>query len=327
MLFLFGKGGGEDMYRLNRLEVHSEHSFDDQSVLFKDPLTEKRISVIVPTYNVESYIRDFFKSILSQSYQNLEIIVVTDAPTDNSLYIAQQYARQDKRIKIIKNEQNLGVAKTLSRGYQAATGDFCATMSPDDTLDMFYFENLIKKYEETGSDVICARLLATQNNYYFSDGKDFVLYPFAAKIAALFYFYPALVRRKLIVENDIWNESMVERHWEDVIVRCKYAYYANHVSVATNAIRYYTIRSESLSHKPTPEQLQYQLLAEERCADFLKNVGIDDIHIKVVNGFKIEGAWDLRSWFCPIQLRKKHSHKFRQMISDFWKKLLTSRLK
>lgn len=255
------------------------------------------ISVIVPTYNVAPYIDDFFNSILSQSYKNLEIIVVTDAPTDNSLEIAKSYAKKDKRIKIIENSENMGVAKTCARGYAVATGDFCSTMSPDDTIDMFYFENLIKKYEETKSDVICARMLATQNNYMFSDGTEFTFYPFAAKISALFYFVTGIISRKLIVENNIWDETMVERHWEDIIIKCKLAYYANHVSVATKAIRFYTIRGTSLSHAPTEQQLEYQYRAEQRSADFLHSVGIDDVRIKIVGGFKIEGGWDINSWF------------------------------
>ena len=162
------QGDNHNKYKLNRLEVHTNHTFDKNSVFFKDPLQRGLISVIVPTYNVAPYIEDFFKSILSQSYKNLEIIMVMDAPTDNSLEIAKTYAKTDKRIKIIENQENMGVAKTLARGYAAATGDFCSTMSPDDTIDMFYFENLIKKYKETKSDVICARMLATQNNYMFS---------------------------------------------------------------------------------------------------------------------------------------------------------------
>ncbi|MBR6751852.1 MAG: glycosyltransferase family 2 protein [Alphaproteobacteria bacterium] len=274
------------------------------------------ISVVVPTYNVAPYIDDFFKSILSQSYKNLEIIIVTDAPTDDSLKIAKSYAKKDKRIRIIENSENMGVAKTLARGYAAATGDFCATMSPDDTIDMFYFENLINKYEQTKSDVICARMFATKNNYMFSDGTEFTLYPFAGKISALFYFYPAMVRRKLIVENNIWNETMVERHWEDIIVRCKYAYYANHVSIATKAIRFYTIRQDSLSHKPTEQQIEYQKRAEQRSADFLHSVGIDDVRIKIVNGFRIDGGWDIKSFFIDKEMiqfsqpKKNKHHSF-----------------
>ena len=270
-----------------------------------------KISVVVPVYNVELYIDDFFKSILAQTYKNLEIILVMDAPTDKSLDIARTYAKQDNRIKIIENKINMGVAKTLCRGYQAATGDFCSTMSPDDTIDMFYFEHLINKQKETNSDVVCARMFATQQNYMFSDSTEFTLFPFAAKISALFYFVPGLISRKLIVENNIWNETMVERHWEDIIIKCKLAYYANHVSVASKAIRFYTIRKTSLSHAPTEQQLGYQKRAEQRSAEFLHNHGIDDVRIKIVDGFRIDGGWDIKSWFIDTDkiVRKPHSRK------------------
>jgi len=281
-------------------------------------MTTPKISVIVPTYNVGAYIEDFFKSLLSQSYKNLEIIIVTDAPTDNSLEIAEYYAKKDKRVKIIKNDVNMGVAKTLCRGYAVATGEFCSTMSPDDTVDMFYFENLIKKHQQTKSDVIAARLIATKNNYMYTDGMDFTVYPFDAKLSTIFYFYPALIKRKLIVEHDIWNETMVERHWEDIIVRTKYAYYANHISVANKAIRFYRMRDTSLSHKPTEQQLEYQKIAEKRSAEFLHEHNIDDVRIKIVGGFRIEGSWDINSWFVPNS-GTDYIYKFTNMNSKYKK--------
>lgn len=313
------QGNKTNPYRLNRLEVHSNHSFKKDSVFFRDPLATGLISVIVPTYNVEPYIRDFFASILAQTYKNLEILIVTDAPTDASAEIAEEYAQIDSRIKVIKNEKNIGVGATLARGYGMATGDFCATMSPDDTVDMFYFENLINKYKQTRSDVICSRLLATNNNYMFSDGTDFTFFPFAAKLSSVFYFYPAMVTRKLIVENDIWNETVNQRHWEDILIRCKYAYYANHISVASNAIRFYTMRTTSLSHKPDKDQIKYKVAAEKQSKSFLQNCGIDDVEISILDGFKIKGGWDINSFFIPTKIKKnKQKHKLRFFLKNLF---------
>ena len=267
--------------------------------------------MIVPTYNVAGYIRDFFRSILSQSYKNLEVIIVADASTDNSVEIAEYFAARDHRIRIIKNTTNLGVACTLRRGYSAATGEFCATISPDDTVDMFYFENLIKRYQETKSDVIGARMVATEDNWMFSDGRDFTVYSFGAKLSSIFYFYPALVTRKLIVENNIWDSTIVERHWEDILIRCKYAYYANHVSIANSAIRYYTIRNTSLSHAPAKQQIEYKKIAERRSKEFLNSVGIHDVTISIVNGFKIVGGVDIKSWY----IENKHPKKPKKTIT------------
>ncbi len=326
---IFEKGGfrggvsvwqGErgNRYMQNRLEVLSNHSFSSGSVFFRDPLKDGLISVIVPTYNVESHIRDFFNSILTQTYKNLEIIIVDDGSTDNSIAIAKEYAERDERIKIIHHEKNMGVAIALRTGYTNATGDFCSTMSPDDTLDMFYFEHLINKYKETKSDVICGRMIATQNNYMFCDGQDFTFYPFAGKLSALFYFYGSLVVRKMIVENDIWNDSMTERHWEDAIIKCKYAYYANHISLASKAVRFYTMRKASLSHAPTETQLEYQKNAERRTAEFMHSVGIDDVRIKIVGGFRLEGGWDINAFYVPpahITASSDRSHKKYLIIS------------
>ena len=72
------------------------------------------VSVIMPTYNVEKYVGEAIESILNQTYENFEFIIVDDCSTDSTYEICKKYANQDSRIKLYKNSENLKISKTLN---------------------------------------------------------------------------------------------------------------------------------------------------------------------------------------------------------------------
>ncbi len=88
------------------------------------------VSVIMPVYNAENYLREAIESILNQTYTNFEFIIIDDNSTDNSLKIIQSY--NDPRIKLLQNNTNLGVTKTLNIGLKNARGKYIARMDADD---------------------------------------------------------------------------------------------------------------------------------------------------------------------------------------------------
>lgn len=90
------------------------------------------ISVIMPAYNAEKTLAQAVDSVLAQTYQQLELIIVNDCSQDNTLKIAQTYAEQDARVRVLTNEQNAGVSKTRHRAVEAAKGDWIAFLDSDD---------------------------------------------------------------------------------------------------------------------------------------------------------------------------------------------------
>lgn len=90
-----------------------------------------KVSVIVPVYNQEKYLDECIESIINQSYNNLEIILVDDGSTDNSLEICKKYKKQDKRIKLIHKE-NGGLSSSRNAGLKEATGDYIMFCDSDD---------------------------------------------------------------------------------------------------------------------------------------------------------------------------------------------------
>lgn len=89
------------------------------------------ISIVLPIYNGEKYMRQSIDSVLEQTYQNWELLIIDDGSTDRTAYIAQEYADRDTRIQYYRNPQNLRLPKTLNRGFSLAKGAFLTWTSDD----------------------------------------------------------------------------------------------------------------------------------------------------------------------------------------------------
>ena len=110
------------------------------------------ISIIVPVYKVEKYLCECVDSILAQTYENFELILVDDGSPDNSGKICDEYAEKDKRIKVIHKE-NAGVSSARNTGLDNAKGEYITFIDSDDTVDKRYLELMYKKLEETKADL------------------------------------------------------------------------------------------------------------------------------------------------------------------------------
>ena len=108
----------------------------------------KLISIITPVYNVESYIEETIKSVLDQTYEKWELLLIDDCSKDNSLNICEEYSKKDKRIKVFKQKINMGVANTRNRGIDEAKGDFICFLDADDIWDKEKLEKQLKFMKE-----------------------------------------------------------------------------------------------------------------------------------------------------------------------------------
>lgn len=114
-----------------------------------------KISVIIPVYNAESYLKRCIYSILRNTYYNLEILCVNDGSTDNSEEILQQIAGDDSRVKVF-SQANSGVAAARNYGLDKASGDFIAFIDADDWIHKCYFEYLLNSCRNSGASIaIC----------------------------------------------------------------------------------------------------------------------------------------------------------------------------
>ena len=112
-----------------------------------------KISVVIPVYNAEKYLRECLDSVVNQTLKDIEIICVNDGSTDNSLSILEEYATQDNRIKII-NKENGGVHTARNIGMERACGNYTIFLDADDFFDLRMFEKLYNKAIETDCDIV-----------------------------------------------------------------------------------------------------------------------------------------------------------------------------
>ena len=111
------------------------------------------ISVIIPVYNVEKYIKQCLESILIQTYQDFEIICVDDGSTDNSLEILKQYAQKDSRFKILTRE-NGGAGLARNAGLEIASGKYIQFIDSDDWIEKNMFETMVQTAESNNADIV-----------------------------------------------------------------------------------------------------------------------------------------------------------------------------
>lgn len=102
----------------------------------KDNKKEPLVSVIIPAYNAEKIVGFTLDSVINQTYKNLEIIIVNDCSKDKTLDVLNAYAKKDKRIKVMSNEKNSGVAETRNNALRVATGDYIAFVDADDVWNL-----------------------------------------------------------------------------------------------------------------------------------------------------------------------------------------------
>jgi len=111
------------------------------------------ISVIVPVYNVEPYVRKCLDSVINQTYRDLEILVIDDGSTDGSGKICDEYAGKDERIKIFHTE-NRGLSAARNLGLDEAQGEWIGFVDSDDWIEPDMYEVLLKRAEESEADVV-----------------------------------------------------------------------------------------------------------------------------------------------------------------------------
>ncbi len=219
-----------------------------------------KISVIVPIYNVEGYLRKCLDSLCNQHFTDFEVWMINDGSPDCSAEIAEEYARQDSRFHLI-HKKNGGVASARNLGLDLAQGDYIAFVDGDDFVEPDYLSAMYQAARETGSEVVCCNF----NLYHPKQGtshphlltKSPNTYPSTAVLKYLLhdvtmqsYLWNKLWRRDLFVRGNIRFPSI---RFEDMATSLQLFYYANTVTILPDALYNYTQRDNSIVHTFRPE--------------------------------------------------------------------------
>lgn len=123
------------------------------------------ISVIIPVYNVEQYLKKCLDSVLAQSIKNYEIILVDDGSTDSSGYICDQYASTDDRITVI-HKHNGGLSDARNIGYEASVGDYIFFLDSDDWIEQNALEMLFDTAKKYGADIVISNFFYAYDDHF-----------------------------------------------------------------------------------------------------------------------------------------------------------------
>ena len=209
---------------------------------------EKLISVIIPVYGIEKYIRQCLDSVVNQRYKNLEIIVVNDGTRDRSAEIAREYAQKDNRIKVYDYE-NGGLSVARNRGLEHTQGDYISFVDGDDWLHPDFYTKLVNALETNQCYIVKCSIIETdtviEKIIGFHDTKakeaDFGLY--FSKGILWTVVWNALYKRAIAM--DVRYPAGV--NFEDIYASGMYIFKAGTVVELKDALYYYRQSASGLS--------------------------------------------------------------------------------
>lgn len=211
------------------------------------------VSILVPIYGVEKYIRRCAISLFEQTYFNIEYIFVNDCTNDDSIIILEnvinQYPNRQSQIKIIQHETNKGLGEARNTAVAAANGDYLFHVDSDDYIDPYCIEKCVKKQLDTNADVVSVnimKLYSRKNEILelpnYKSPKDL-------NLAIINHDVPnniwgRLIRTSLYKNNGIIVEQSVGMS-EDLNVLPRLLYYANTVANVNEVLHYYECNNMS----------------------------------------------------------------------------------
>ena len=258
-----------------------------EDYIVAEPFLEPKVSVIVPAYNTEKYIEKCLISLIKQTMKEIEIIIINDGSTDNTLEIINKFASLDKRIKLItQSNQKQGAAR--NKGMKIAKGEYIGFVDSDDWIDLDYFEKLYATAKKYNSDIALAtnvRIGNGKTKKRLNIEKEEFVKTLQEKIDISHQAKNPcptnkIYRREMLQINQItWPEGV---YCEDKLFTIHAIYYANGLVTVPNAYYYYyrnpnsTVNSKSKRH--SIKILADKNKARKTVVDFLreKNADIKD---------------------------------------------------
>lgn len=225
------------------------------------------ISVIVPVYNVEKYLRKCIESILNQVYKNLQIILVDDGSTDQSGEICEEYKLIDKRIEVIHKE-NGGPASARKAGLALADGQYTGFVDADDYIDSDFYQVLLEDIIGSGADLVHGGYIsenngsAVLNNMYETGTYELTgvqaefIRIYILKIDSNVHMnhnvFPKLFKTELVRLSDTIVPDFQTRG-EDLLLVCSCIMNSKKIFLDKRAGYHYIMRSNSITHCPCIE--------------------------------------------------------------------------
>ncbi len=249
------------------------------------------ISVIVPVYNVERYLNKCIDSIVSQTYKNLEIILVDDGSSDNCPAICDEWAEKDSRIKVIHKE-NGGVSSARNTGIELAAGEYLGFVDSDDYIDSDMYTVLYHQIKLTAADLSVVGVYYGERTDCFDSDITFskhqthlMLFNQRDYMAFNGYLVNKLYKSEIIHKNNIRLNNNITMG-EDMCFNFEYISHIDKSCVTKYCGYYYEYREDSCTNSMAAK-LNYQIIKVTKY--FLDNAFDKELYKSVVE-------WSLRFW-------------------------------
>lgn len=233
-----------------------------------------KISIVTTAYNIEAYVEKCLESLLAQTHEDIEIIVVNDCSTDKTMDIVGKFT--DERIKVVNHSQNMGAGWARRTGIGAATGEYVITVDGDDWLAPDFIEALAKNAEETDADIVSGGITYVWNENY-QETKRFL--PHISEGMQKFADYGN--KKIVFLNNKLVRRSMYDtvpystrRYCEDTPVILPLLYLANKVSYVDVQGYYYLQHDKSLCRRVNAfEEAMFKALCSQEMQAFFGDKG------------------------------------------------------
>lgn len=235
--------------------VRKEEAFKMNGVIKMAPT----LSVVVPIYNVEKYLKQCLNSLANQTLSNIEIILVNDGSTDNSEAICQSYAEQDSRIKLF-SKPNGGLSDARNFGIQKVTSPVVGFVDSDDYVDLDMFQVLMELKLRSNAEIAVGGVKMVSN-----DGEEYMVRAVEGEIIADRHDAMEELLKSKRITNSVCNKIFditlfdqisfpVGKLYEDEYVTYKLFDRANKVAMTNEVSYYYRSSPNSITHKPFSER-------------------------------------------------------------------------
>lgn len=251
-----------------------------------------KVSIIIAVYNIENYIDKCLESIINQTFQDFECIVVDDGSIDNSSSICDHYSQKDERIKVI-HKKNQGLPLARKTGFENSSGEYLLFIDGDDWLETDMVNQLVVTMQNENSDIVICDFFRSYEkrddiiSYAFPKRKEEKMYSFIKKPNYMNFFWNKLIKRSLFDKEYISFPEGISM-CEDLFVTFKLFYFAEKISQVKKPLYHYRQNNVSAMTKNfTKEAYKSKMKVLDNLIAFLENENVIDEYSEIVNFYKI----------------------------------------
>lgn len=291
--------------------------------------TTPSVSVIVPIYKVEGYIRRCLDSIKAQTFENYEVIMINDGTPDNSAKIAEEYT-SDPRFKLF-HQQNGGIGSVRNRAIGLARGEYLAFVDSDDSILPEHLKGLYEAAYKSNADIVCCGYCCCdEEGGHFRTSKILKhkgVYPAESlygniirDISIRRYLWNKLIRKRLFTDNGLYFPNML---FEDTCMLPKLFYHAETVAVISGKTYVYTHRKSGITGFNDKRCIDNYLKANREVERYFMNTPEGEIYKWHMIYQRLKTASVTYCWLVIQIFKLRDKESFRENLSKINRYLTT----